>query len=98
MKRTLHAGKRQSGGFSLNVFSDDELYEIHLATLEVLEKTGVFVEDQEALDIFKQHGVKVNGETVYFPGKMVESALEQCPATFRWRWICTKYPPGLCAG
>jgi trimethylamine--corrinoid protein Co-methyltransferase len=43
MKRNLHAGKIHSGGFSLNVFSDDELYEIHLATLEVLEKTGLFI-------------------------------------------------------
>ena len=56
MKRNLHAGKKMSGGFSLNVFTDDELYEIHLATLEVLEKTGLFVEDEEALDIFGGHG------------------------------------------
>ena len=45
MKRNLHAGKKLSGGFSLNAFTDDECYEIHLATLEVLEKTGVFVID-----------------------------------------------------
>ncbi len=43
MKRNLHAGKIHSGGFSLNVFSDDEFYEIHLAILEVLEKTGLFI-------------------------------------------------------
>lgn len=48
MIRGLHAGKRQSAGFSLNVFSDDELYEIHLATLEVLEKMGVFAERTSA--------------------------------------------------
>ena len=48
MKRSLHAGSTQTGGFSLNVFSDDALEDIHLATLEVLQKTGVFVDDDEA--------------------------------------------------
>ena len=31
---------------------DDEAEEIHLGTLEVLKDTGVFVESQEARDIF----------------------------------------------
>jgi len=51
MIRSLHAGSRQSGGFSLNVFTDDELEDIHLSTLEVLQKTGVFVGDDEAMDV-----------------------------------------------
>ncbi len=54
LKRNLHAGKRLSGGLSLNMFTDDELEEIHLATLEVLEHTGLFIEDDEALEVF--HG------------------------------------------
>ena len=62
MKRNLHAGKRHSGGFSLNIFSDDELYEIHLATLEVLQETGVFVEELEALEIFDGGGAHVDGK------------------------------------
>ena len=49
MKCNLHAGKRLSGGLSLNIFIQEEVYEIHLATLKVLEKTGVFMEDKEAL-------------------------------------------------
>ena len=51
MKRNLHAGKSRGGGFSLHTFTDDELYEIHLATLEVLDKTGVFVENEAAVEI-----------------------------------------------
>jgi len=42
MKRNLHAGKALSGGFSFNVFTDDECDEIHLATLEVLGKNRGF--------------------------------------------------------
>jgi len=41
LRRNLHAGKRQSGGLNLKIFTDDELDEIHLATLEVLEETGL---------------------------------------------------------
>ena len=52
MKRNLHAGKHLSGGFGLNIFSDDELREIHLATLEVMQKTGLYIEGEEALEIF----------------------------------------------
>ena len=62
MKRNLHAGKRQSGGFSLNVFTDEELYEIHLATLEVLQKTGLFVQDKESLEIFGGGGAVVDSK------------------------------------
>lgn len=51
MRRNPPAGSRKSGGFGLEVFTEDELREIHLATLEVLSETGVFVEDEEALEI-----------------------------------------------
>ncbi len=84
MRRNLHAGKRQSGGFSLNVFSDDELYEIHLATLEVLEKTGVFVEDPEALAVFDGGGAHIDSakKVVKFPPYLVEDAIRSAPAKF----------------
>ena len=54
--RNFYPGKRRSQGFSLNSLTDDELYEIHLATLEVLEKTGIFIETAEALDVFDGAG------------------------------------------
>ncbi len=64
MKRNWHAGQRLSGGLSLNILSDDELDEIHLATLEILEKTGLFVEDEEALAIFDGGGAFVDANWV----------------------------------
>jgi trimethylamine--corrinoid protein Co-methyltransferase len=42
MIRRLKAGIQRNSGFSLNVMTDDEAHEIHLATLEVLRDTGVF--------------------------------------------------------
>ncbi len=81
LKRNVHAGKRKSGGFSLNIFSDDELYEIHLATLEVLQKTGIFVEDQEALDIFDGGGAVVDpkNKIVKISPYLVEDAVRSAP-------------------
>lgn len=69
----------------LEVLSKEEITKVHEASLKILEETGVVFDSEEALDIFKQHGAKVDGETVYFSDKMVENALELCPSTFRWQ-------------
>ena len=60
MIRSIHAGTKQTGGFSLNVFTDDELEDVHLATLEVLEKTGLSFDDDEALEILDGSGAKID--------------------------------------
>jgi len=80
--RNPRAGSRKSGGFRLEVFTDDELREIHLATLEVLSRTGVFVEDAEALQIFEDGGADVDRErrVVCLPAHVVEGAIRSAPA------------------
>ena len=82
MIRNPRAGSRKSGGFRLEVFTDDELREIHLATLEVLSRTGVFVEDAEALQIFEDGGADVDRErrVVCLPAHVVEGAIRCAPA------------------
>jgi trimethylamine--corrinoid protein Co-methyltransferase len=84
MKRSLHAGKIQSGGFGLNLFSDDELHEIHLATLEVLQHTGVFVENEEALEVFYGGGARIDKEKkiAKLPPYLVEDCLRSAPEKF----------------
>ena len=84
MIRSIHAGSRQTGGFSLNVFSDDELEDIHLATLEVLQKTGVFVDDDEALEVFDGAGAIVDAQNkiVKIPPLVVEDAIQSTPSQF----------------
>lgn len=84
MKRPLKSGKLSSGGFSLNVLTDDELYEIHLATLEVLKDTGVYVESEEAREIFSAGGAEIDEKTkvVTFKPYIVEDAIRTTPDTF----------------
>jgi trimethylamine--corrinoid protein Co-methyltransferase len=81
LKRNLHAGKCLSGGFGLNIFSDDELQEIHLATLEVMEKTGLYIEGEEALEIFHGGGAIIDrkNKIVKLPPYLVEDAIRSAP-------------------
>ena len=83
MKRRFKAGKSRSSGFSLHVLTDDEAHEIHLATLEVLKDTGVFVESEEAMEIFDGGGCIVDKKTrtVKFPPWVVEDAIRSAPDT-----------------
>lgn len=76
MNRRARAGRRRSGGLSLDVFSDDESKDIHLATLEVLEHTGVFADDPEALDVFEAGGAAVDRKSgvVRIPAHIVDAA------------------------
>lgn len=82
MKRNLHAGKKQSGGLSMSVFTDDELYEIHLATLEVLEHTGLLIDDDDAIDVFDGGGAVVDrkNKVVKIPPYLVEDATRSAPS------------------
>jgi trimethylamine--corrinoid protein Co-methyltransferase len=84
MKRNPHAGRRSAGGLTLSVFTADELEDIHLATLEVLERTGVWVESASALDVFADGGCRVDHEsrTVRIPPHLVEDAIRWAPSTW----------------
>lgn len=68
----------------LKVIGDEDYTRIHEATLKVLAETGVIFHSEEALNIFKKHGAKVNDKTVHFSREMVDKALETCPSTFKW--------------
>ena len=84
MKRNLQAGRLRSGGLSLNVFTPEEIEDIHLATLEVLDRTGVFVEDEEALDILDGGGARVDKakRSVRLAPHLVEDAIASAPPSF----------------
>ncbi len=85
MKRNRHAGKQQSNGFSLNVLSGNEIEEIHLATLEVLADHGVFVEDEQALEVYHSGGARIDRskKMVRLPNYLVEEAVRAAPASIR---------------
>jgi trimethylamine--corrinoid protein Co-methyltransferase len=91
MKRYPKAGIQRSSGFSLNVMTDDEVNEIHLATLEVLKDVGVYVQSEKARDIFASGGCSVDQarEVVKIPHWVVEDAISSAPASFQ---ACGRHP------
>ena len=91
MKRNLHAGRPSSGGLSLNVFTEAELEDIHLGSLEILERTGVWVEADDALDTFGDGGCVIDKETrmVRIPPHLVEDAIRSAPPK---SYLCGRDP------
>ena len=63
----------------LSVLSPEQIEQIHLATLEVLERTGVQITHPRAVEILSGGGARVDGNRVRLPGWMVEEAIRQAP-------------------
>lgn len=91
MKRGFTAGGLCHAGAGLRLLTDDELAVIQRATLEVLERTGVWVEADDALDVFADGGCRVDRSThvVKVPACLVEDAIEAAPRSFR---LCGRDP------
>ena len=70
---TTFAGHQYRG------MSDDQCCIMHRASLDVLERTGVFVNYQPALDLLKKAGCLVQDNHVRFPSHHVEWALRTAP-------------------
>jgi len=65
----------------LTLLDRDELYQVHLATLELLERVGTVVNSSRALKILTDAGAYVDPKTkiVKFPAYMIEEALRNAP-------------------
>jgi trimethylamine--corrinoid protein Co-methyltransferase len=63
----------------LQVFSDEQLEELHLASLEVLRRTGVRVQLAEAVSLLREAGCWVEGERVHIPPHLIEWAIRAAP-------------------
>ncbi len=83
MKRNKNAGYASFSGASLQLFSENDLHFLHLGTLEVLERTGLHVTDEEALEYFEKGGALVDRKSnvVKIPAYMVEDAIKSAPAS-----------------
>ena len=58
------------------------LDKIHASSLELLSETGIRFPSNDALELFKHHGFKTQGEMVFFQESDIEKALKTVPDKF----------------
>ncbi|MGD8492003.1 MAG: trimethylamine methyltransferase family protein [Desulfobacterales bacterium] len=66
----------------VKVLNTDQIEQIHLATLAVLERTGIQVTHAGALELLAGAGAGVDGNRVRLPARMVEEAINAAPFHF----------------
>ncbi len=64
----------------LQVINDAQISQIHEATLDVLDRTGVKITHPRALEILAGAGARINGDRVKIPGWLVEDAIRKAPS------------------
>lgn len=81
VKRRISSGQAMLGGFGINIFTENDFMAIHYGTLEVLEKTGVFVDNPEAIDLYESGGARVDrsNKKVKIPASLVDECLHSAP-------------------
>jgi trimethylamine---corrinoid protein Co-methyltransferase len=68
----------------LDILSDEDIQQIHAATLEVIETIGVRFPSPKALEIFSAHGAHIDPakKIARIPAHVIESALAKAPPTY----------------
>ncbi len=71
----------------LTVISDDQVEELHLASLRLLEEVGVELLDGRALDLLASKGAEVdwNAQRARLPRGLVTEAVSKSPSSFELR-------------
>ena len=64
------------------LLTQNEIEQIHENSLRIMENIGIHMTYQPAKDLLAKGGAKVDGDTVYFPKKMVEDNLKTVPSSF----------------
>ena len=78
----MHSNYIQFSTPQFRLLSDKQIEELHLATLQILERTGVAFDCQEAIDLLGNAGADVsNPNRVKIPSYLVEQALRTAPKT-----------------
>ncbi len=65
---------------TLRVLSNEQIENMHLATLKVLERTGVRITHEKALELFDGAGAKIDRDRVRIPAAVIEKAIQQSQA------------------
>lgn len=77
----MNSGFRSQCIPSYRLLTEDQIREIHLATLDVLQTTGVRVMHEEGVELLRRAGCRVGEDgVVYMPGWLVEECISTAPS------------------
>ena len=65
------------------LLTNDQVEQIHDASIQILTQIGVEFGYPPALDVLKKGGAKVDGQRVFFSGKLIEDQVKKAPGQFR---------------
>ncbi|HEY47079.1 MAG TPA: hypothetical protein G4O14_09890 [Anaerolineae bacterium] len=63
------------------VLTDDEVDEIHQASLQILSEVGILLTEPEGVEILIGAGATTQGDRLYLPPDLVEREIIKCPRT-----------------
>ena len=68
----------------LKIIDDSLVSQIYEQALEILDKLGVFFENEETLHLLEKNGLKPNNEVrVCFSPELVDDALKSAPSSIQ---------------
>ncbi len=70
--------------YGIGTENDGEIQRMHDCSLRILKEIGAVFHCGDAVEVFKKHGAKTDGQTVWITEEMVEDALRAVPKTFDW--------------
>lgn len=70
---------------------DKVMHEIHKASMEIAEKTGIRYHSSRAQDILKEHKIKVKDGVAYFTEDQLMEWVKKAPSDFTWYARDPKY-------
>jgi trimethylamine---corrinoid protein Co-methyltransferase len=73
----------------LELLSDGDLSQIHETAMKLLDRVGVAFPQPEALDTFRQHGARIDGNRVFLTEAEVMDTIKSVPSEFT---ICARNP------
>jgi trimethylamine--corrinoid protein Co-methyltransferase len=79
VKKHRGPGKGLVGGH-YKPLTDEQVKQIHEASLAILKRTGVQVDEPEALQLFKEAGAGVDDDRVRLPQSLIEDAIDKAPS------------------
>jgi trimethylamine--corrinoid protein Co-methyltransferase len=82
MMQTNRANVTEQNTPRFQVLSESEVKQIHASSMEVLWRTGVYIESDEALRMMEEGGCKVNGRIAKIPPGLIEWAIDSAPSHF----------------